>query len=161
MTRRLGAALALLCLLAAPAALAASFIDSAGRQVELPAHVDHVFPAGPPASAILYMVAPEKLLGWTAAPSPGVRAFMPARYADLPEVGRLTGRGNTANLEAVVKAGPDLILDVGSLGPTYASLAERVQEQTHIPYALIGGSLADTPATLRTLGQLLGATDNA
>ena len=31
-----------------------------------------------------------------------------------PEVGRLTGRGNTANLEIVMALKPDLILDVGS-----------------------------------------------
>ena len=31
-----------------------------------------------------------------------------------PEVGRITGRGNTANLEVVLALKPDLILDVGS-----------------------------------------------
>ena len=33
---------------------------------------------------------------------------MPARYAQLPTLGRLTGRGNTANVE-VVLAAPDLL----------------------------------------------------
>ena len=59
-----------------------------------------------------------------------------------PEVGRITGRGNTANLEVVLALKPDLILDVGSVSATYVSLAERVQQQTGIPYALLDGRFA-------------------
>jgi iron complex transport system substrate-binding protein len=144
----------------APApARARSFTDSAGRRLDVPDEVRRVFPAGPPASLTLYMTASEKMLGWTRAPSPEARPFLPARYADLPELGRLTGRGNTVNLENVVRLMPDLVLDVGDTSPTYVSLAERVQEQTHIPAVLIGGHLADTPDTLRNVGAVLGASE--
>jgi len=71
-----------------------------------------------------------------------------------PEVGRLTGRGNTANLEAVLALKPDLILDVGSTSPTFVSLAARVQEQTGIPYALLDGRFEATASTYRLLGAL-------
>ncbi len=54
-----------------------------------------------------------------------------------PEIGRITGRGNTANLETVLALRPDLILDVGATAGTFVSLAERVQQQTGIPYALL------------------------
>jgi iron complex transport system substrate-binding protein len=127
--------------------------------VDVPDQVRRVFPAGPPASLTLYVAGPEKMLGWTRAPSPEARAFLPARYADLAELGRLTGRGNTVNLENVVRLMPDLVLDVGDTSPTYVSLAERVQEQTHIPAVLIGGRLGDTPDTLRNVGAVLGATE--
>jgi iron complex transport system substrate-binding protein len=73
-----------------------------------------------------------------------------------PEVGRITGRGNTANLEAVLALKPDLILDVGSVNPTYISLADRVQEQTGIPYALLDGRFDAIAAAYRTLGALVG-----
>jgi len=131
---------------------AKSFTDSAERRIDIPDEVRRVFPAGPPASVALYVVAPEKMLGWTRAPSPEARPFLPTRYADLPEIGRLTGRGNTVNLENVVRLMPDLVLDVGDTSATYMSLADRVQEQTHIPAVLIGGRLAETAATLRTVG---------
>jgi iron complex transport system substrate-binding protein len=72
-----------------------------------------------------------------------------------PEVGRLTGRGNTANLEVVSGLAPDLILDVGSVRETFVSLAERVQQQTGIPYALLDGRLAATEQTYRQLGRLV------
>jgi len=148
-------AIAALLALAAPAA-ARQFTDSAGRVGEVPERVERVFPAGPPASVIVYMLAPEKLVGWTRAISPPERPFLPERYADLPETGRLTGRGNTVNLEAVVRAAPALVLDIGSTAPTYASLADRVQEQTRLPAILIDGRLKDTAATFRTVGALLG-----
>ena len=146
----------------APAlAEARSFTDSGDRRIDIPEEVRRVFPAGPPASVTLYTVAPEKMLGWTRAPSPEARPFLPARYAELPEIGRLTGRGNTVNLENVVRLTPDLVLDVGNTTATYVSLADRVQEQTHIPAALIGGRLVETATTLRTVGALLGVPERA
>jgi iron complex transport system substrate-binding protein len=137
------------------------FTDSAERRIDIPDEVRRVFPAGPPASVALYVVAPEKMLGWTRAPGPEARPFLPMRYADLPELGRLTGRGNTVNLENVVRLMPDLVLDVGDTSATYVSLADRVQEQIHIPAALVGGRLDETPTTLRTVGALLGVPERA
>jgi iron complex transport system substrate-binding protein len=146
---------------APPIAQAKLFSDSGGRRVDVPDDVRRVFPAGPPASVMLFTVAPEKMLGWTRAPGPEARPFLPARYAELPEIGRLTGRGNTVNLENVVRLAPDLVLDVGSTTATYVSLADQVQEQTHIPAVLIGGRLAETATTLRTVGSLLGVPERA
>ena len=39
----------------------------------------------------------------------------------------------------MLKASPQLIVDFGSTGATYVSLADRVQSQTGIPYVLIDG----------------------
>ena len=142
-------------------AQARPFTDSGGRRVEIPDEVRRVFPAGPPASVTLFTLAPEKMLGWTRAPSPESRAYLPTRYAELPEIGRLTGRGNTVNLENVVRLMPDLVLDVGNTTATYVSLADQVQEQTHIPAVLISGRLAGTAATLRTIGGLIGVSERA
>lgn len=132
-------------------------VDGAGRTVAVPARVERVYAAGPPASVILYTLAPDKLLGWTRAPRPDEQAFMPDKYAALPELGRLTGRANTANVETVLRLRPDLILDVGSTRATYASLADRVQEQTGLPYVLLDGKFDNTAALYRQLGALVGA----
>jgi len=131
-------------------------IDASGREIRLPAKVERVYAAGPPASLLVFAIAPDKLTGWTRAMRPNEAQFFPERYAQLPELGRLTGRGNTANVEVVLKAKTDLIVDVGSTGATLASLASQVQEQTRIPYALFDGRIEATPATLRTLGRLMG-----
>jgi len=147
---------ALVATLAARRAHAASVKDAAGRDVMVPDRVVRVFPAGPPAAILLYTLAPELLLGWPRANRAEECAFMLPDVCTRPEVGRLTGRGNTANLESVLALKPDLILDVGSTAPTFASLAARVQEQTGIPYALLDGRFEVTPATYRLLGKLTG-----
>ena len=82
--------------------------DSAGRQVAVPADIKRVYAAGPPASLFVYALAAPKLIGWTRALRPEEAVFLPPQYAELPELGRLTGRGNTANVEVVVAAKPDL-----------------------------------------------------
>ena len=152
---------ALLAVAALPSAQARSITDSGNRTVQLPDQVTHVWPAGPPAESLIYILAPEKLVGWTHPISDAAKSFMTPQAAALPVVGRLTGRGNTANLEGLVKVAPDLVLDEGTIGPTYISLADRVQDQTHIPYVLLGGSLADTAKLLRSAGAVIGVSDRA
>lgn len=146
-------------LLAAVAPLEAAsrvFTDAAGRKVELPDTINRVMAAGPPASVLIYAVAPDKMVGWVRDLSAEDKAFIAAPYRDLPVHGRLTGKGNTANLEAVLAMKPDVIIDVGTVDATYASLADRVQEQTGIPYVLIDGRFDNTAASLRAVGDLLG-----
>lgn len=141
--------------LAAPQVRAAATVqDAAGRSIALPDRVTRVFPAGPPAAILLYTMAPELLLGWPRANRAEECAFLLPDICARPEVGRLTGRGNTANLESVLALKPDLILDVGSTSSTFVSLAARVQEQTGIPYALLDGRFEVMPSTYRLLGKL-------
>ena len=147
-------------LLAPRIAHAATVTDAAGRAVPAPAKVTRVFPAGPPAAILLYTLAPELLLGWPRANRPEELQYLLPDIGRRPEVGRITGRGNTANLEVVLALKPDLILDVGSTRPTFVSLAERVQEQTGIPYALLDGRFAAIPETYRKLGALIGRPDD-
>jgi iron complex transport system substrate-binding protein len=144
---------------AASAADTRSVTDSAGRRAEVPARVERVYAAGGPASIFLYTLAPEKMLGWNRPPSAEERAFVPARFAELPTLGRLTGRGNTANVEVVLVARPDLIFDYGSLTATYRSLADRTQQQLGVPYLLFDGNLSAIPAVYARVGELLGAGD--
>jgi iron complex transport system substrate-binding protein len=148
-------------LLASTRARAETVTDGAGRLVPVPAHVGRVFPAGPPAAIMLYTLAPDLLLGWTRANRAEEREFLLPDVGSRPEVGRLTGRGNTANLEAVLALKPDLILDSGYVTDTYISLADRVQQQTGIPYALLDGSFGGTANAYRVLGALTDRRDAA
>jgi len=143
-------------LLAPRGAGAVTVTDGAGRAVPVPARVERVFPAGPPAAILLYTLAPELLIGWPRANRPEELEYLLPDVGSRPEVGRITGRGNTANLEVVLALKPDLILDVGSVNPTYVSLADRVQQQTGIPYALLDGRFEGIPQAYRTLGALIG-----
>ncbi|MBF9051966.1 ABC transporter substrate-binding protein [Roseobacter sp. HKCCD9010] len=150
--------LLLLVVLALPAQ-ARTITDSAGRVVEIPDEVNTVFAAGPPASILVYIMKPEALTGWPRALRPAERDYIAAPYRDIPETGRITGRGGEANLERVLEIQPDLIIDFGSVRDTYVDLANRVQEQTDIPYILIDGRFENTPAALRLLGEALGVPE--
>ncbi|MGO4338675.1 iron ABC transporter substrate-binding protein [Labrys sp. KB_33_2] len=138
-----------------------TFVDAAGRSVELPVAIHRAMAAGPPASVLLYAIAPEKMVGWVRAPSAEEKAFLAIPYRDLPAHGRLTDKGNTANIEAVLALKPDVIIDVGTVDGTYASLADRVQQQTGIPYVLIDGRFAKSADSLRKLGDILGEPGRA
>jgi len=104
----------------------------------------------------LYTLAPDLLLGWPRANSPEECAYMLPDICRRPEVGRITGRGNTANLETVLALKPNLIVDVGSINGTFVSLAARVQDQTGIPYALLDGRFVALATAYQKLGQLIG-----
>jgi iron complex transport system substrate-binding protein len=155
----LTAAAALLIAGSAQAQTTRTITDSAGRTVELPAEVRSVFAAGPPAAILLYIMAPDRMLGWPRANRADEREFLAAPYADLPEMGTLTGQGGEANLERVIALKPDLILDFGSVRDNFIDLANRVQGQTGIPYLLIDGRFENTPAALRLLGEALGVPE--
>jgi iron complex transport system substrate-binding protein len=137
-------------------AQARAIVDSAKRKVSVPERVSRVFVAGPPASVLVYALAPDTMVGWMRQPTAAEKEFLVASVHDLPETNRLTGRGDTVSLERLVAAKPDLIVDFGSVTDTYVSLANRVQEQTGIPYVLIDGTFAATPASLRLAADIIG-----
>lgn len=161
MKRRRALALLGAGLLARPGFAQASrtMVDSAGRRITLPARVERVFVAGPPASVLAYTLARDAMVGWVRTPSPAEKEFLAVPARDLPETGRLTGRGDTVSLERLVAARPDMILDFGSTSDTFVSLANRVQEQTGIPYALIDGRFAATTPSLKLAAEMLGRVE--
>ena len=148
-----------LALAAITAHAAREFTDDSGRKVALPDRVTRVYAAGPPASVLVFALAPDTLIGWTRGFKDDEARWIAPKYAQLPELGRLTGRGNTANVEVVLKARPDLIVDMGSTSPTFASLADRVQSQTGIPYVLLDGRLDATAQQIEKLANALGVPE--
>lgn len=139
----------------------ATVTDGAGRSVPVPRKVERVFPAGPPAAIQVYTLAPDLLLGWPRANRPEELEFLLPGIGSRPELGRITGRGNTANLETVLALKPDLIVDAGSTRQTFVELADRVQAQTGIPCALLDGRFERIPASYLTLGDLVGRRERA
>ena len=156
LTRRTLLATASAALLAPQQARANPVTDDAGRAVQAPAKVQRVYPAGLPAAILLYMLAPDLLLGWPRANRPQDCAYMLPDICARPQLARITGRGDSANLETVAALKPDLILDVGSTGPRYVALADRVQQQTGIPYALLSGGIMSLSTSYGKLGRLIG-----
>ncbi len=143
-------------LVATRGARAATLTDDAGRTVPVPATVQRVYPAGLPAAILLYTLAPELLLGWPHANRPEVCAYLLPQACDRPELARLTGRDDRLDLGSLAALKPDLILDVGSTGARYVALAESVQKQSGISYALLDGGVLSLSTTYEKLGRFIG-----
>ncbi len=143
------------------AAQARIITDAAGRTVSVPDKINRILVAGPPAAVLIYVLSPEKLAGWVHAPDDAAKAYLMPSARALPTIGRLTGKDGVIGAQAIKDAKPDIILDVGTVDPTYKALADKVQSETQIPYVLVDGSFARTAATLRDVGALIGVGDRA
>ena len=160
--RRLGlvaVALAAALVSARPAA-AGEFTDSAGRRVVLPEQISRIMAAGPASAVFVYVLVPDKLIGWPQALSRAQRALILPRYAQLPVTGELGGAFPTATAADVVRLHPDLILGYGRITPPTVALAERIQHDTGVPYILLDDGIQVMPALLRQLTPILGAGEH-
>jgi iron complex transport system substrate-binding protein len=156
LTRRTLLTTATAALLTPRLARAATVADDTGRTLAIRAPVRRVFPAGPPAAILLYTLAPDLLLGWPRANRPEECEYMLREICSRPEIGLLSGRRDTPNLESVIALQPDLIVEVGSTSEIFVTLADRVQQQTGIPYALLDGRFLSLSTSYEKLGRLVG-----
>jgi len=138
---------------------AADFVDSAERYVVIPDRVGRVMAADQSAALLVYVLAPDKLVGWSRPLTRQQRTYLPAKYARLPVVGELNGPTPTAAADAVTRLHPDLIIDTGIVSPEAAARADAVQQQTRVPYILIDGSIQHIPNLLETVGAMLGVAE--
>jgi iron complex transport system substrate-binding protein len=128
--------------------------DMAGRTVIVPKKITRVLGMSPVGTVLVYSLSPDLLIGWNYKPDPGELAFYQEPYRRLPVLGGWYGKGNTGNLEVIVKARPDVLISMGdAMG---AAIADRVQQQTHIPVFVLNGDLNRLPETYLKAGELLG-----
>ncbi|MFT3758690.1 ABC transporter substrate-binding protein [Thauera sp.] len=130
---------------------------------ELPApdRIRKVFVTGRPASVLVHTLVPHKQMGWPGEMSGEALALLAPQYRTLPALGQLSGRGSTVPMERLLALAPDVIVDAGMVSEHILSLAERVHQQTGIPYILVNGRLRDSASQLRHTGRLLGAGERA
>jgi iron complex transport system substrate-binding protein len=90
------------------AATTRTITDMYGTQITVPAVVNRVIATGPVETQLIYMLAPEKLVGlssaWNDNPS-----YIPAEYTDIPVIGNSSN--GSFNYEAAVATKPDLVLE--------------------------------------------------
>jgi iron complex transport system substrate-binding protein len=149
----------LLLALLAGSGRAAGFVDAAERYVVLPDRIGRVMTANPAADVLVFVLAPEKLLGWSAPLSRGQRAYIPAKFARLPIVGGAVRPNPAETVQVVARLHPDLIIEAGPVTPEAAARAEQIQQQTGVPYIVLDNGIQTTPHYLRIIGTLLGVAE--
>src|SRR5947209_20466010 len=136
---------------------AAGFVDAAERYVMLPDRIGRVMTANPAADVLVFVLAPEKLSGWSAPLSRGQRAYIPAKFSRLPMIGGAVRPNPAETVQVVARMHPDLIIEAGPITPEAAARAEQIQQQTGVPYLVLDNGIQATPHNLRIIGALLGA----
>lgn len=165
MTRKI-AALALLAalvaLLAGGPAHARRITDMAGRQVEVPEVVTKVYATAPPATYMVYALAPELLAGLNSPMPQAGRQYLDRRVLALPILGGWFGQGRMANLETLLRARPDVVLAFRWRGQRQQWKIEQTLEPLGLPVAWVElGGLEDFPRFFRFLGELCNRRERA
>lgn len=135
--------------------------DDAGRTVEVPASVTKIAPSGSTAQMILMSIAPDMLVGLSASPSSLQRPYFPEDMWYLPTFGQFYGSKQTLNVEALVNAEPQLIIDLGDKKTTITEDMNGIQRRTGIPTVFFEMSLEEMADGYRQLGKLLGREEKA
>ncbi|HUI22175.1 MAG TPA: ABC transporter substrate-binding protein [Methylocella sp.] len=142
-------------------ASASDFTDSTRRTVDLPDAIKRIIPAGPPAEALLYSLAPETLVGFVEPWTDIQRQASIEEVRGLPNIPRITRKEGGLDVEAIRALHADLIIDYGAIDERYAGLADKVQSATGIPYLLLDGRLTKVPETVKRLGAILHQDERA
>ena len=137
------------------------FTDSCGREVTVPVNVEKVAVSGPLAQIVVFAMAPDKLVGIANAWDKSAARFLDTKYYDLPLLGQLYGGKGEMNLETLLAAAPDVVIDVGEPKGSIVEDMDALQEQTGIPFVHINAYLASMDNTYAMLGDLLAMPNEA
>lgn len=133
--------------------------DMAGRKVTVPAaeDIESVFSTGPVAAIFMYMVAPDKLLGWNYELNDVEKSIILEKYHDLPNF----GMGDVINYEAVIAANPTIALNCGKINDAMVSDCDTLSKSLGIPVIAVDNELNNSAEAFRFMGELLGVEDHA
>lgn len=133
-----------------------TFVDSAGREVEIPAEIDSIAPSGPLAQIVLYTACPDKLAGIAVDFTDSAKQLIDEKYWRLPIFGQFYGKNASLNMEALIAADPDVIVDIGEAKDTVKADMDGLQEQLNMPVIFIEATLDTMEEAYDKIGELIG-----
>lgn len=143
-----------------------TFVDDAEREHTIPvaSELVSIYYTSPVSEIYGFTLAPDLGCGTTFDPfAPEELKYLPEGYGDLPSLGTLAN-GKELNPEAIIDAGPQLILSITSSSEITQSdidTADDIQEKTGIPCIVLRGGMDDVVDLYTRLGDLLGREDDA
>jgi iron complex transport system substrate-binding protein len=133
-----------------------------GRTVTIPSDVQKVVTTSPPMTAMVYMLAPDKLVGLNYQWADIEKDYIDSKYQDLPVVGGWFGRQD-GNYEEIISIGPNIVIE-GAMGDVDSVLLNERQEKFGaIPVVGVTDNSDVTKITtsIEFMGKLLGEEDKA
>lgn len=132
--------------------------DMLGRSIDVPSEINRVYSITASTTVMLYMLAPDKLIGWSAERGDSENQYMAEKYSNLPVLG---GGKEDANYEAILSAHPDVVF-VGH-GRSVEDVDAIQQKCGSIPVVDVEGdnNITNITASIRFLGLILGQDEKA
>ena len=134
--------------------------DMLGRNVTVPAQINKVVATSPPTTNLVYMLAPDKLGGWSFKPT---GQFIQQKYKDIPEVGGWFGK-QTGNYETFLSINPDVVLEGSNpKGDPNATVDERQAKFGQVPVVAVldVSDVTKYRAPIKFMGEFLGVQEKA
>lgn len=138
-----------------------AFTDSAGRTVSVPAEAKRIAVSGPLSQVYILPLAGDLLVGVSNAFAADAEKYLPDTLLNLPEIGQLYGGKGEMNLEALLSAAPDVVIDIGETKRGTKDDLDALTEQTGIPFVHIYATVNTAADAYRALGELLGREEQA
>ena len=137
------------------------FIDSTGREVVLPENMDRIAVTGPLAQIVVFAIAPDQMIALSNAWNEGAEEYIDEKYMNLPLLGQLYGGKGQMNLEELLAAAPQVVIDIGRPVDGIREDMDALTEQTGIPFVHIAAHTESMDKTYEMLGELLGKKEQA
>ena len=139
----------------------AEFTDSLGRTVTVPAKITKIAISGPLSQVYILPLAGEMLVGVSNAFAENAKAYIAEEILNKTEIGQLYGGKREMDLEALLAADPDVVIDIGQAKGSMAEDFDALTQQTGIPFVHIDAEVAAAAEAYRTLGKLLNREEKA
>ena len=135
--------------------------DMDGRTLTVPDQITRVLSTYPPTSEMVYMITPDKLMGWQT--SEKNMTYMPEKYRMLSVVGGWYG-GLTADYETFILMNTDIIfMGFTKAGNYQEPLDTRPEKFRSIPYNAVEDTtdVSKFAPTIKYMGEILGEEQKA
>ncbi len=136
--------------------------DMVGRTVTVPNDPQSVVATSPPMTAMVYMLAPEKLGGLNYNWTENETKYVDSKYLNLPIIGGWFGRQD-GSYEEIMSVGPDIVIE-GAMGDVdLETVNDRQKKFGTIPVVGVTDNSDVTKITpsIDFMGKLLGKEDVA
>ena len=140
------------------------FVDSLGREVEVPVNIERVAPSGNLSQQIIYSITPYKMVGWSSKPTNEMNKYFYPEVLSRPVYGTFYGKKANLNMEALLVANPQVVVDIGEIKGSKEEMIkdlDDLQAKLNIPVVFIASYLDKMGDTYRDLGELLNEEEKA
>ena len=137
------------------------FTDSLGRTVQLPKKISKIAISGPLSQVYILPLAGDMLVGVSNAFAENAQRYISEDILSKTEIGQLYGGKREMDLEALLAADPDVVIDIGQAKGSMAEDFDTLTQQTGIPFIHLDADVSTAANAYRTLGKLLDREEKA